>query len=109
MLEAFFLNLTAWQASVSVHNPNIVCIMESWLDSGTAPDKIMLSNFVPVRLDRDRHSEGEFLWINTKYSIYNYSDCGKAFWKSVGALKHKPSSISAFTVNGIQITSSRGK
>ena len=50
-------------ASVLVHEPDIVCIVESWLDGDVGQCEIMLPNFVSVRLDRSRHGGGILLWI----------------------------------------------
>ena len=50
-------------ASVLVHEPDIVCIVESWLDGNVGQCEIMLPNFVSVRLDINRHGGGVRLWI----------------------------------------------
>ena len=50
-------------AFVLVHEPDIACIVESWLERDVGQYEIMLPNFVSVRLDRSRHSGGILLWI----------------------------------------------
>ena len=50
-------------ASVLVHKPDIICIVESWLDGDVGQCETMLSNFVSLRLDRNRHGGGVLLWI----------------------------------------------
>ena len=50
-------------ASVLVHEPDLVCIVESWLDRNVCQRKNLLSNFVSVRLTRSRHGRGILLWI----------------------------------------------
>ena len=43
--------------------PDVVCIVESWLDEEIGSNEILLPNFVSVRLDRNRRGSGVLLWI----------------------------------------------
>ena len=52
-------------------NPDIICIVESWLDPSILDNEISIVNYSLVRLDRSRHGGGVLLYIkdNLPFSI----------------------------------------
>ena len=45
-------------ASCKVHNPDIVCIVETWLCTDIMDHEIDIPAYTLVRLDRNRHGGG---------------------------------------------------
>ena len=45
------------------HQPHVICIAESWLDKTIPDEEICLENYVPIRLDHDRHGGGVLLYV----------------------------------------------
>ena len=52
-------------------NPDIICIVESWLDPSILDNEISIVNYSLVRLDRSRHGGGVLLYIkdNLPFSV----------------------------------------
>ena len=46
-----------------MHQPHVICIVESWLDETILDEEIYLENYAPIRLDRDRHGSGVLLFV----------------------------------------------
>ena len=62
-VRSVLLIMDVLAACVLVHKPNMVCIVESWLDGDVCQYEIILPNFVYLRLDKSRHEDGILLWI----------------------------------------------
>ena len=43
--------------------PDIVCIVETWLDSGISNDKLTIPGYCITRLDRNRHGGGVLMYV----------------------------------------------
>ena len=41
----------------SVYSPDIICVVESWLDSDITDSEISVQGFSVIRLDRCRHGD----------------------------------------------------
>ena len=52
-----------WIAICLLQNPDIVCVVETWLDSDVQNTKISIPNYELVRLDRDRHGGGVAIYL----------------------------------------------
>ena len=50
------------------HQPHVICIVESWLEESILDEEIWLENYVPIRLDRDRHGGGVLLYVLNRLS-----------------------------------------
>jgi hypothetical protein len=48
---------------VDIHTPDIICIVESWLDKDITDSEIAIPDYVPLRLDRDRHGGGVLIYM----------------------------------------------
>ena len=72
--RSIYPRLDSLTACISVYVPDVVCIVESWLDEDMGSNEILLPNFVSVRLHRNRHGGGVFLWIrdNFAFKILNW-------------------------------------
>ena len=46
-----------------LHNPDIICIVESWLDETILDCELTILNYNFVHLDRNRHGDGVLLYI----------------------------------------------
>ena len=51
------------------HKPNIVCIVESWLDDTIANSELCIDNYVCVRADRSRHGGGVLIYVMDSLSF----------------------------------------
>lgn len=47
----------------SLQNPDIICIVESWLDSSILDTELIISNYTLTRLDQTRHGGGILVYI----------------------------------------------
>ena len=52
-------------------NPDIVCIVESWLSDDIQDNEISLPNYSVVRLDRNRHGGGIVMYIKNTFTYSN--------------------------------------
>ena len=53
------------RALVTTDMPDIVCIVETWLDSSISNIEIALPGYIIVRLDRNRHGGGILMYIHS--------------------------------------------
>lgn len=51
-------NIDNLRANYLLHHPDIVCIVESWLDSDIENSELHISDYQFVRHDRNRHGGG---------------------------------------------------
>ena len=54
---------------VPIHNPDVICIVESWLDNSILDSELTISNYNLLRLDRNRHGGGILLYIRDSLSF----------------------------------------
>ena len=50
-----------------MHSPDIVCIIESWLDPSISNNELALEGYLVVRLDRNRQGGGIVLFVKSCY------------------------------------------
>ena len=50
-----------------VHNPHVVCITETWLDSTIMDSELYIPDFDIVRLDRNRHGGGVIIYFRSTF------------------------------------------
>ena len=50
-----------------VHNPHVVCITETWLDSTITDSELYIPEFDIVRLDRNRHGGGVIIYFRSTF------------------------------------------
>ena len=60
-------------AICSVENPDIVCIVESWLGPEIEDNEIAIASYSIVRLDRNRHGGGVILYIKDSLNFKSIS------------------------------------
>ena len=53
------------RALVATDMPDVVCIVESWLDSSISNIEIALPGYTVVRLDQNRHGGGILMYIHS--------------------------------------------
>ena len=53
---------------ISVFSPDIICLVETWLDSGILDSEITIQGYSIIRLDRNRHGGGVMLYINNLFT-----------------------------------------
>ena len=53
------------------HKPNIVCIVESWLDDTIDNNELCIENYVSVRVDRNRHGDGVLIWNHCLLMLFS--------------------------------------
>ena len=52
-----------------IHNPSIVCIVESWLDDSITDNELCIDNYAIVRADRNRHGGGALIYVLDTFSF----------------------------------------
>ena len=55
---------------ISVFSPDIVCLVETWLDADISDSEIAIQGYSITRLDRNRHGGGVLFYIN---NLFTYS------------------------------------
>ena len=50
-------------------SPDIICIVESWLDSTIADTEIFIQGYSIVRLDRSRHGGGVIIFVKSQFTL----------------------------------------
>jgi len=64
MLEVLFLNTFELCAVAGAYNPNIVCIVESWLGDCIFGEEVAIPGYRTPRLDRNRHGGGIIVYVH---------------------------------------------
>jgi len=49
-------------------SPDVICIVESWLDYTIADSEIFIQGYSIVRLDRSRHGGGVLIFVNNQFT-----------------------------------------
>jgi len=55
MLEVFFLKLDELCAVAEATNPQVMCIVESWLSDEISDNELVIDNYQILRLNRNRY------------------------------------------------------
>ena len=55
--------------NVELHNPDVVCVVESWLSTEIQNSEIHIPGYFIVRLDRNRHGGGVIMFIETSLQL----------------------------------------
>ena len=83
------LKLAEIKHIISVDNPSIVSLSETWLADSVNPDKIKLENYtpLPLRKDRNRNGGGVIVYIREDINFKSLDDCQRknhdSIWISV--------------------------
>ena len=64
-------------AICATDNPDIVCVVETWLGSEVLDNEVLIPNYSIVRLDRNRHGGGVAMYIHDSVA-YNALPYGSA-------------------------------
>ena len=51
-----------------MYSPDIICVVESWLDSDITDSEISIQGFSIIRLDRCRHGGGVLMYVKTVFT-----------------------------------------
>ena len=54
---------------VHVHNPHIICIVESWLSPEVSDTEICVPHFQLFHFDRNRHGGGVLIYVSEEFSV----------------------------------------
>ena len=57
------------RAICNLSSPDIICIVESWLDSTIADTEIFIQGYSIVRLDRSRHGGGVIIFVKSQFTL----------------------------------------
>ena len=52
-----------------LHQPNCVCVVETWLDPEILDSEIQIQGFNTIRLDRNRHGGGVIVYVNSSFTL----------------------------------------
>jgi len=67
--RSLFPKMDCLHALVSIHKPDAICIVETWLCPDITAVEISLPGYSAVRLDRDRHGGGIILFVADIYNV----------------------------------------
>jgi len=67
--RSLFPKMDCLHALVSIHKPDAICIVETWLCPDITAVEISLPGYSAVRLDRDRHGGGIILFVADLYNV----------------------------------------
>ena len=56
------------KANCLTHKPDIICVVETWLDETITDNELSLSNYDIVCLDHNRHGGGILIYVNSCFS-----------------------------------------
>ena len=56
-------------ALVAAKNPDLICIVETWLSADITVAEIDVPGYIPCRCDRDRHGGGVMLYIRNTFQF----------------------------------------
>ena len=59
--------------NVELHNPDVVCVVESWLSTEIQNSEIHIPDYFIVRLDRNRHGGGVIMFIRNRFTAASLS------------------------------------
>ena len=79
-------------AVVEASNPDVICIVESWLSDEILDDEIAIDNYQILRLNRNRHGGGLVMYIHSSLSYQVLS---------AGANGHELLVVSVSTLNSL--------
>ena len=48
----------------SIYSPDVICVVESWLDTDIDDSEISIQGYSVIRLDRSRHGGGVLIYVN---------------------------------------------
>ena len=48
----------------TLHNPGIVCVVETWLSSDMGDSELSIPNYQVIRLDHNRHGGGVLMYVH---------------------------------------------
>ena len=65
--RSVFPKLDELVSLVDIHTPDIICIVESWLDKDIADSEISIADYASLRLDRDRHGGGVLIYLKSSF------------------------------------------
>ena len=103
-LKIFFFNsrsllpyLDELSALCTLHTPDVVCVVETWLSSDISDSELFLPNFQIFRLDRSRHGGGILVYVKSSLSasIVPVSSSIELLLLSL-TFKHIPVSLATF-------------
>ena len=58
-----------YQILSSVFSPDIICLVETWLDSDILDSEIEIQGYSIIRLDRNRHGGGVLFYVNDLFTF----------------------------------------
>ena len=65
--RSLFPKLDDLRLICSAYSPDIVCIVETWLDGVISDSEISVQGYTIVRLDRTRHGGGLLIYVNNSF------------------------------------------
>ena len=51
------------------HSPDIICIVESWLDDTILDSEVSIQGYTHCRLDRSRHGGGVMIFVKNSFNF----------------------------------------
>lgn len=66
--RSIFPKIEELRALCLTHHPDLVCIVESWLDNSILDSELCIDNYDIVRLDRNRHGGGVMFFVISSLS-----------------------------------------
>ena len=66
--RSLFPKIDELQFECANRRPDIVCIVESWIDNSVTNGELLLSAYQLYRRDRNRHGGGILIYVNISFS-----------------------------------------
>ena len=57
-------------AITEVHNPDVICVVETWLGEEISSAEVSIPDYQLLRLDQNRHSGGELMYARNNLFYY---------------------------------------
>ena len=86
------------RVTCSVFSPDIVCIVESWLDDTISDNEIFVQGYSIVRLDCSRHGGGVLIYVKDLFTCSPLSKGTPLFECLIVTINSSPGSSPHFTV-----------
>ena len=52
----------------SLYSPDVICVVESWLDSDVIDSEVSIQGYSVIRLDHSRHGGGILIYVKCLFS-----------------------------------------
>lgn len=66
--RSIFPKIEELSVSISISSPDVVCIVESWLDYSIDDSELSIPEYILFHRDRNRHGGGLLIFVHEKFN-----------------------------------------